>query len=58
MSEEVKLNQAPVENAVAELKSSAHAFEATFSEGTEGDNRLDMMEQMNELKQSFNDIGV
>lgn len=56
MSEEIKLVDAPVEKALAELKSSIQAFETSFSKGEKGDNSLEMVEKVNEIKQTFEEI--
>lgn len=56
MSEEIKLVDAPVEKALAELKSSIQAFETSFSKGGKGDNSLKMVEKINEIKQTFEEI--
>jgi len=56
MSTEIKLVDAPIEAALAELKSSIQSMETTFSKEIEGENVLDMVNKLNEMKASFEEI--
>lgn len=58
MSKEIKLVDAPVGKALAELKSSIQAFEASFSKGGKGNNSLDVVNKLHEIKQTFEEIST
>ena len=56
MSTEIKLVDAPIEAALAELKSSIQLMDTTFSKEIEGENVQDMVNKLNEMKASFEEI--
>jgi len=56
MSTEIKLVDAPIEAALAELKSSIQSMDTTFAKNIEDENTLDIVNKMNEMKATFEEI--
>lgn len=58
MSNEIKLDYTKAETALSELKSTASQFDSSLSSQKEGQNNLDMVNQLNELKESFDELAT
>ena len=58
MSNEIRVNSAPIQERIADLRSSIQALDTVFSKEIEGDNQLDMVNAMNEIKQDYENLLV
>ena len=56
MSTEIKLDYSQVKSSLNELNSVATEFESSLSSHKERENMLDMVNELNELKQSFDEL--
>ncbi|WP_405096954.1 YwqI/YxiC family protein [Oceanobacillus sp. FSL H7-0719] len=56
MSTEIKLDYAEVKSALSELKSVAAQFESSLASMKDGENKLDMVNELNEVKQYFDEL--
>lgn len=56
MSTEIKLNDVEVKAALSELKSVATQLESSFATSIEGENKLDMVNEWNALKEQMNEL--
>jgi len=53
---EIKLNREAVEEEINKLETSIQALETTFASLIEGDSNLEMVEEVNECKQRYDDL--
>ncbi|HZW68608.1 MAG TPA: YwqI/YxiC family protein [Pseudogracilibacillus sp.] len=58
MSNEIRVNSAAIQERIADLRSSIQALDTVFSKEIEGDNQLDMVDAMNEIKQDYENLLV
>ncbi|WHX26448.1 YwqI/YxiC family protein [Virgibacillus halodenitrificans] len=56
MSTEIKLQHAPVEKGIAEMRSSIEAMDSSLSSEIDGDNKLDMVDAFNEIKLEYDEL--
>ncbi|MYL57878.1 hypothetical protein GLW20_10195 [Virgibacillus halodenitrificans] len=56
MSTEIKLQHAPVEKGIAEMRSSIEAMDSSLSSEVDGDNKLDMVDAFNEIKLEYDEL--
>lgn len=55
-SSEISIDPGKVHEGINKLKSSIQALETTFSKDIGGDSKLDMVEEVNECKQKYDQI--
>ena len=53
---EIKVAQTPIEQSLGNLKQSAQALEPSFAKDMKGDNVLDMVEKLNEMNHSLEEV--
>ncbi|MEW9677685.1 YwqI/YxiC family protein [Lentibacillus sp. L22] len=56
MSQEIKVAPFSIESALAELQAAGESLETTFAKEINGANILDMVEKINEMKQTYEEI--
>ncbi|MGY0692377.1 DUF5344 family protein [Virgibacillus sp. FSP13] len=56
MSTEIKIEQNPIKQAISVLEGSAQNFESAFPEKIEGENQLDLLDQLNQLNHSYSSL--
>ncbi|EQB37934.1 hypothetical protein M948_05035 [Virgibacillus sp. CM-4] len=56
MSEEIKLQQTPVENGIAELRASIQELNTSFAREIDGENQLRMLRSFNEIKREYEEL--
>ncbi|RKQ34722.1 YwqI/YxiC family protein [Oceanobacillus halophilus] len=53
---EIKVVQSAVEKALSELRASTTALETSFAKEIQGQNQLDMVDKLNEIRQNYETI--
>lgn len=56
MSGEIKVQRAPVEKGIAELRASIQALETSFAKEIQGQNKLDVVNTFNEIKSEYDQL--
>ncbi|WP_200416784.1 YwqI/YxiC family protein, partial [Virgibacillus salexigens] len=56
MSEEIKLQQTPVEYGIAELRTSIQELNTSFPREIDGENQLRMLRSFNEIKREYEEL--
>ncbi|WP_106498331.1 YwqI/YxiC family protein [Lentibacillus sp. Marseille-P4043] len=56
MSTEIKIVQNPIKQAVTNLQSATQDFESSFTDKIEGENHLDLLEQLNQLNRTYSSL--
>jgi len=56
MGNEIKVQSEVVREALAELKSSVQALETNFAKTIDGNNKLEIVDQMNNIKQRYDEL--
>jgi len=58
MSEEIKLEFAPVQQSLNELKNTIEAMEHAFSKNVSGDSSMEVVDKLQQMKQQLEDINL
>ena len=58
MSEEIKLEDAPVQQSLHELKNTIESMETAFSKNISGDSKLEVVDKLQQMKQQLEDINM
>jgi len=56
MSDEIKIQRGPVNKGLKELQSSSQNLNTSFSIEIEGENKLEIVTNINEIKQQYDEI--
>ncbi|MBT2217984.1 DUF5344 family protein [Virgibacillus dakarensis] len=56
MSTEIKIEQNPIKQAISALEGAAQNFESAFPEKIEGENQLDLLDQLNQLNHAYSSL--
>ncbi|MBP1970605.1 hypothetical protein J2Z83_002741 [Virgibacillus natechei] len=56
MSEEIKVQPDAANRGITDMRSSTSAIPTTFAKEIEGENKLDMVREYNEIKQEYDDL--
>ncbi|RKL67266.1 hypothetical protein CR203_12220 [Salipaludibacillus neizhouensis] len=56
MSDEIKIQRGPVNKGIKDLQSSSQSLNTSFSKEIEGENKLEIVTNVNEIKQQYDEI--
>jgi uncharacterized protein YukE len=58
MSEEIKLEDAPIQQSLNELKNNIEGMETAFSKHVSGDSSMEVVDKLRQMKQQLEDINL